>query len=333
MIVFVFEFFSAGAMAGTAVAMSAAPEGQAMLSAVLRDLSRLDGCRTVTCLGPGMRAPHADEAVAASDDWEAVFDSLISRVDYAMIIAPEADGCLARLSEKALAAGTVLMGSSPAAVRTASDKAACSRLFLEAGVASPETVPTTREALASMVEDLGYPVVIKPPSGQDCDGVSLVSERGELDRALCLLNGRETMLLQRYHPGVHASASILVCGSDVTPLCMNEQRVTPGQPFVYMGGATPLAHPLSGRAMELAVKAVGLIPGLNGFVGVDMVLKNDACLVIEINPRVTVAYAGVSRSLDINLAEAILEACAHGVLPQRLGPGRRVEFGKDGRNG
>lgn len=331
--VFIFEFFSAGAMAGTEVAASATPEGQAMLNALLRDFSALDDWRTVTCLAPGLRAEHADEIVAVSGDWEAAFHKLASRVDYALVIAPEDDGWLAELSRRAVDAGAVLLGCSPEAVAMASDKGNCARLFRQAGIASPETVRATRQTVARAAADLGLPVVVKPVSGQDCDGVSLVEGPADLARALELLGDRESMLVQRYHPGVAASVSILVCGGDVTPLSLNGQRIKPGQPFTYNGGSTPLAHPRAGEAVASAVKAVRLIPGLHGFVGVDMVLTDGECLVIEINPRVTVAYAGVSRSLDINPAQAIMEATVHGVLPEKTGRARRVVFDKGGASG
>jgi hypothetical protein len=329
---FVFEYFSAGAMAGTPLAASAVPEGQAMLNALLRDFTMLPGCRTMTCLAPGMLVPYADEVVVVSGNWQAAFDELAARADYALVIAPEADGCLADLSRRASAAGAKLLGSSPESILAASDKGACARLFSEAGIPAPETVAVTREAVGAAAREMGFPVVLKPVSGQDCDGVSLVSGPKDLDRALALLNGRESWLLQRYQAGVNASASILVCGSDVTPLSLNEQRIEPGIPFAYKGGSTPLEHPQSEAALDLAARAAGLFPGLAGFVGLDMVLTDDGCMVIEVNPRVTVAYSGVSRSLDANLAEAILNAAVHGVLPGRFGTGRRIEFDKGGRD-
>lgn len=328
--IFVFEFFSAGGMAGTIIAQNATSEGQAILNAVLRDFSHLDNYRTVTCLSPGMQASHADETVPVTDSWEASFNTLVHQADGVLIIAPEEAGCLADLSQTVLDAGTILLGSSPESIRTASNKDVCAQLLLKAGIPFPETVVATLETVDSTADSLGYPLVVKPLCSQDCEGVSLVLDRSELDRALDLLDGRKVMLLQRYHQGTHASVTVFVSGFDVTPLCLNEQRIVPGQPFVYRGGSTPFKHHLSDRAMELAAEAVRLIPGLGGYVGVDMVLKEDSCLVIEINPRLTTAYVGVSETLNINLAEAILHGHFHGTLPQRVKAERRVEFSKEG---
>jgi predicted ATP-grasp superfamily ATP-dependent carboligase len=49
------------------------------------------------------------------------------------------------------------------------------------------------------------------------------------------------------------------------------------------------------------------IPGLRGFVGIDLVW-HPRCgpVVIEVNPRVTCAYVGLSASLGRNLAAELL---------------------------
>jgi predicted ATP-grasp superfamily ATP-dependent carboligase len=63
---------------------------------------------------------------------------------------------------------------------------------------------------------------------------------------------------------------------------------------------------------------------------VDLVLGSNGCLVIEVNPRLTVAYAGVRRVVDCNLAQAITAACLDGVLPERIEVSGQVRFGEKG---
>jgi len=51
------------------------------------------------------------------------------------------------------------------------------------------------------------------------------------------------------------------------------------------------------------------LPGLRGFVGVDLVWHAErGPVAIEVNPRVTCAYAGLSASLGRNLAAELLSA-------------------------
>jgi predicted ATP-grasp superfamily ATP-dependent carboligase len=76
------------------------------------------------------------------------------------------------------------------------------------------------------------------------------------------------------------------------------------------------------------------VPGLLGYVGVDLVLGDAADgsqdYAIEINPRLTTSYVGLRQLAEFNLAEAMLVAAA-GKLeqPLRWKPGH-VRFSSDG---
>ena len=60
------------------------------------------------------------------------------------------------------------------------------------------------------------------------------------------------------------------------------------------------------------------MPGLQGYVGVDLVLGEETCWLIEINPRPTTSYVGLRRVIDLNMAAAIWHACRRR-LPARRG--------------
>jgi predicted ATP-grasp superfamily ATP-dependent carboligase len=68
-----------------------------------------------------------------------------------------------------------------------------------------------------------------------------------------------------------------------------------------------------GMALEaLAQRIVAALHGLRGFVGIDLVWHAQrGPVVIEVNPRLTAAYAGLSARLGRNLAGDLLKA--HGV--------------------
>ena len=55
------------------------------------------------------------------------------------------------------------------------------------------------------------------------------------------------------------------------------------------------------------------MPGLQGYVGVDVVLGEETSWLIEINPRPTTSYVGLRRVIDLNMAEAIWQR-----VPRRL---------------
>ena len=122
--------------------------------------------------------------------------------------------------------------------------------------------------------------------------------------------------------------SLLVAGGRSLALSLNGQRVRAGIPFAYDGGVASLAHPRRAEACELAQRAVALVPGLRGYVGVDLVLGGEKDWLIEINPRPTTSYVGLRRVLDLNMAAAIWQACRDGSLPAAVAVPPPAAFGK-----
>jgi len=180
---------------------------------------------------------------------------------------------------------------------------------------------------------VGYPVVVKPTRGAGCHGVCLARDARELRRAVDMAgraNGRGPLLLQRYVPGVAASVSLLADGGRAVALTVNAQWVRASRPFAYRGGTTPLDHPLAGRAVEAALRACRALPGLRGYVGVDVVLTDSEAVVIEVNPRLTTSYLGVRGALEGSVAALALAACT-GVLPAPPPARRHVRYTAAGR--
>jgi predicted ATP-grasp superfamily ATP-dependent carboligase len=62
-----------------------------------------------------------------------------------------------------------------------------------------------------------------------------------------------------------------------------------------------------GRYAQLAREVARALPGLWGYVGIDVIDAVDGPIVVEINPRLTTSYAGLRRALGINAAELVLD--------------------------
>jgi predicted ATP-grasp superfamily ATP-dependent carboligase len=110
--------------------------------------------------------------------------------------------------------------------------------------------------------------------------------------------------------------------------------------FAYHGGSLPAPS----RAAEPQLRtALGAIPGLRGFVGVDFVWDPEAqrATVLEINPRATTSCVGLTQLLPPGrLAEAWLrvfepepvDAAWFGGLAELIHGGGRVCFDAQGRS-
>lgn len=334
--ILVHEFVSGGGLAGRCVSASLAREGAAMSRALVADLAAIPGHQIVATADARFPwpAPPGIEVVTLPPGGSALLDGLIASADAVWLVAPETEGSLERLAARVEGMGKKLLGPGATAIRRASDKAGLPCRLARHGVAHPKTrVLRPGADFAAAAREVGYPVVVKPARGAGCHGVCLARNAGELRRVVGRArrsNGKGALLLQRYVPGVAASVSLLAVGRRAVALTVNSQWVRISGTFTYRGGMTPLDHPLAGRAVEASLRTCQALPGLRGYVGVDVVLTESEAVVIEVNPRLTTAYLGVRSALPGNVAALALAACA-GALPTPPLARRRVRFTAAGR--
>lgn len=317
---FVFEFICGGGLSCVPLDTGLTREGGAMLTAVVEDAvaagfdvaSTLD--QRLNMKLPGARVSLISPGESAST----TFDQLSREAGTALVIAPEFDGLLAGYADRLAQMGVRSLGCSAHAISLCGDKLKTAERLIECGVPSPWTKPGVHAAESQTV-------VTKPRWGAGCQD-TFVLHAGQTTQGL---PSRSDWITQQYMPGTAASAAFLVREGRIEPLRAGMQRVSGDHKLAYGGGRMPLRGDHARRAMSLGRRAVEAIDGLNGYVGVDLVLgdreSDDA--VIEINPRITVAYAGVRRLCATNLVTAM---CDTDVPIDWCGENVTVEYGSGG---
>jgi predicted ATP-grasp superfamily ATP-dependent carboligase len=188
-----------------------------------------------------------------------------------------------------------------------------------------------------------FPLVVKPIDGAGSIDTYLVADPAALSVALALRDpdaaakehalawcddelcqshywvsfGRlGAVLLQPHVAGTPMSASFLVDATGRPHLVgVGRQHIEiRDNQFHYRGGTVPDGTP---AMAEEARKAIGAVPGLRGWVGVDFILDEQGqSVVLEINPRLTTSFVALRRLLPAGtLGEAMLDAFDH---PRRL---------------
>jgi predicted ATP-grasp superfamily ATP-dependent carboligase len=343
--ILVYEFVSGGGCAGLAVAAALAAEGLAMRTALVADLAATGSHEIVTTTDVRFRrpAPERVEVVEVRPGSVAVIEALMASVDAVWLVAPETNRCLEGLAADVERGGRILLGSNSVAIRRASDKSGLPRRLARIDVRHPETITLPRGSDAyGNAGRLGYPVVVKPRRGAGSHGVRLARNEQELRTAIAACDGacapfgttaartgQRGVVIQRYLRGVPASVSLLADGRSAVALAVSRQRMSASSGFAYLGGRTPLDHPQAASAADAAIRTCVALPGLRGYVGVDVLLTDTGPVVIEVNARLTTAYLGVRAVFDENVAELALAAC-QGALPAQPVARRRVRFTASG---
>jgi predicted ATP-grasp superfamily ATP-dependent carboligase len=154
---------------------------------------------------------------------------------------------------------------------------------------------------------------VKPIDGAGSEGVELVT--GADDRVATCVKPRR---LEAFCRGLSASVSLLCGSGGVVALPPCRQILSQDGRLQYQGGSYPLPESYARRARELALRACCSMIGARGYVGVDLVLSDEADpaadVVIEVNPRLTTSYTGLRAATTDNLARAMLAAAMDQVV-------------------
>ena len=295
-------------------------EGKAMRDALAADLRALPTFEVATT---------ADDGVF---DWYRQIE-WIAAFDLVLAVAPEANGVLLSHVE-ALPSTLPARGlmALPEAIRLTTDKLALAEHWDEHAVPTPDTWLLRRECMTGP-----FPQVWKPRDGCGSTATTIVSSEPDAQRALAELAAEDyhgELVAQPFVPGRAASVAFLVGPDQTVPLLPTFQAISGDGRFRYEGGLLPIRPDLAERAVKLARKAIDCVPGLLGYVGVDLILGDAADgsqdFAIEINPRLTTSYVGLRELADFNIAEAMLILADGGTIAPTWKTGT-VRFYPDGR--
>lgn len=297
-------------------------EGYAMLRALIEDLKKA-GYNVMTIVDSRV-LEHcqlvADKIIAVPKGRSPLklLEPFLTRVDGVIVIAPAFKEALYDITRFFEEKRVKVLGSTSNAVRICSNKYVTCNVLEKAAVSVPKTLlgsfDENLKSLENKALELGYPIIMKPVDGVGCAGLSVVRKKKELKNAVERIKNetrKSYFLVQKYLEGEHASVSIISDGENIVVLALNAQHIKLGPPeegSSYEGGYTPFEHPLEILAVKEAVKAVKLIYGLRGYVGVDLVITSRGPVVVEINPRLTTSYLGLREILNVNIGAEIVKA-------------------------
>ncbi|ADC70024.1 protein of unknown function DUF201 [Methanocaldococcus sp. FS406-22] len=192
------------------------------------------------------------------------------KIDYALVIAPEDEGILYNLTKIIESYPVKNLGCSSEAIKIAGNKY-LTYLSIKDAVKTPKTFPPKRYVIKKI---------------DSCGGkFNLVDEN---------------FLIQEFVEGENLSVSLIV-GKEIYPISLNRQYIDERG---FVGGEVAIEHNLKDKIFNEVIKAIKCINGLNGYVGVDVIVNEDI-YIIEINPRITTTIYGLKTSPS--LAELLIK--------------------------
>lgn len=153
--------------------------------------------------------------------------------------------------------------------------------------------------------------ILKPRKGSGGYGIHELSNIIKSDVECFDLSN---YILQEKLDGQNLSASILSTGIESETILTSQQIIgdvglNQKEPFGYCGNISPYTDKIINRELKDVSEEIILQLSLVGSNGVDFILKDDELYLLEVNPRIQGTMESAELSLNINMAEAHLDAC------------------------
>lgn len=292
-----------------------------MRDALLRDLKALEAYQLIT-MDDARLTPSdlTDESIAVhQDQFKQVFLNTLQTVDYVWLIAPETSGILLDLSQLCYEAekveqGPKFIGSGFDTMLIGTSKTLCYEALRGARI---HTLPVhagedlLNETYFNSIQSSAKQAwVAKPEDGAGCEGIRFFDSLQELRSWLQKDNRYLNYLAQPYQPGIAASLSMLCRNGKAWLLSVNTQQVVIEDSQFKLKGVRVNAIKNDWQRFEtIARKIAQMLPDALGYIGVDVIIDADQnkIFVLEINPRLTTSYVGLSKGMKINPAKLILD--------------------------
>ena len=329
--ILVYEHISGGGYAEQPLPTEVLAEGFAMLRCIVADfraaghqVTTLLDCRLFK-LNPPIEANYTSQVLYASEP-QKILPNLAKNNDAIYIIAPETNQTLQSYIELAEKTGKTILNTPANTIAKTSDKTTLYVDLQKTGYAIPKTLilnvaHSTTQIEQALTTHLTYPLIFKPADGAGCNGISIIENPTDIDQGVAKIKAASAnphFIAQEKIEGDSVSVSLISNGKKALALTLNKQQITLAKQTEssYQGGSTPYEHPKAEEAKILAEHIAESL-GLQGYVGIDLILSQNTIFVIDVNTRLTVSYVGLRQIIDINIAQALINAVITKQLPQK----------------
>jgi predicted ATP-grasp superfamily ATP-dependent carboligase len=245
-----------------------------------------------------------------TDKWK-VWEECISQCDAAWVIAPETDGILLRLTEMIEHHNKILLGCGSNSIKQCTSKAASYQLLKTLPHPTPITYDWQAWQTLKASQQLGT-WVCKQDDGVGAEDSACFEDNIVLNTFM--QPRQHSHVIQPYIHGQTASISMLCKQGKAWLMSANIQKTEhstsrnmEATQFIYTGSIVNgmVEH---WQAFEKIAQQIALaLPDLSGYVGVDVIVNDEAIWVLEINPRLTSSYPALTEAIGCNPAKLVID--------------------------
>jgi len=215
-----------------------------------------------------------------------------------------------KLAHALQAAGIPILGTSPDAIDLAEDRDRFQKLLHDLDLKQPQNgIARSADDARRIVNEIGYPVVIRPSYVLGGRAMEIVRDEAQFDRYITeavIVSGDSPVLIDSYlSDAIEVDVDALCDGTDVFVCGIMEHIEEAG---IHSGDSACSLPPYSlskavCERLEAQTRAMAMALNVGGLMNVQFAVKDDEIYVIEVNPRASRTVPFVAKAIGVPIAK------------------------------
>jgi len=233
-------------------------------------------------------------SILVKSDKKHIDIKLLKSYDYVLPIIPETDMLLYSYVKYLEDNEINTLISDSATIKVCSDKKKLHSYLFKSNISKPK-IFDSKDAI-----NLKSKIIIKPRLGAGCEDIRIIDSTSQFEY------NNKYEIMESYINGESLSLSIFFTNTSFRLLSVNKQIINIQNNKLKLTGIVVNVYSKnSPEIIYLLSRIKNMLPGLYGFVGIDIIIDKGEIFVIEINPRLTTSFCGLYHALGINLLDFI----------------------------
>ncbi len=207
-------------------------------------------------------------------------------------------------------AGIPILGTSPDAIDLAEDRDRFQALLNELNLKQPNNgIARSRDEAKAIIEEIGYPAVIRPSYVLGGRGMEIVRSDEQFDRYIneaVIVSGDSPVLIDGYLSNATEIDVDCLCDGKDTFICGIMEHIEEAGIHSGDSACSLPPHSLSDNIIEQLkeqTRAMALALKVGGLMNVQYAVKDEQVYVIEVNPRASRTVPFVAKTVGVPIAK------------------------------
>ena len=297
--ILIYEYITGGGLINEDLTSDLMFEAKLMTNSLYRDCLKSKNISFKYFQDYRLNSIQKSNSVIVRDKKQIYNVRFLKKFDWILPILPENDSILYNYISFLEDNGCKKISSDKKTILLLSDKLRFYKFCIKNDIL---TIPTYNSISYKKLKCTGN-YIIKDRFGAGCSYIKICNDINNINP-----KNFTKKIIQPYFNGDDYSVSVFFTKNNFKFLTINKQYIVEkDNRFLKLEKILVNVNTISlTKISHMLSKLKRLLPGLIGYIGIDIIIKNSNIYIVEINPRITTSFIGLYEALGINLIDLFI---------------------------